>query len=44
MISASGYFVRLSLQAEVDVTAAVPHGHPVGIEVGDVNYTLATLQ
>ncbi|MGB3199288.1 MAG: transposase [Nodosilinea sp.] len=31
---ASGYFVMLSLQADVDVPAAVPHGHPVGIDVG----------
>ncbi|NCJ07127.1 transposase [Synechococcales cyanobacterium C] len=38
---ASGYFVMLSLQAEVDVPAAVPHGHPVGIDVG-LEYFLST--
>lgn len=31
---ASGYFVMLSLQADVDIPAVVPHGHPVGIDVG----------
>ncbi len=38
---ASGYFVMLSLQADVDVPAAVPHGHPVGIDVG-LEYFLST--
>jgi putative transposase len=38
---ASGYFVMLSLQADVDVPAAMPHGHPVGIDVG-LEYFLST--
>jgi len=38
---ASGYFVMLSLQADVDVPATVPHGHPVGIDVG-LEYFLST--
>ena len=31
---ASGYFVMLSLQADVDIPTVMPHGHPVGIDVG----------
>ena len=31
---ASGYFVMLSLQADVNVPTPAPHGHPVGIDVG----------
>ncbi|WP_245555353.1 hypothetical protein [Baaleninema simplex] len=31
---ASGYFVLLSLQADVEVPDVMPHGHPVGIDVG----------
>ncbi|MFQ3612452.1 MAG: transposase, partial [Cyanobacteriota bacterium] len=38
---ASGYFVLLSLQADVDVPAPMPHGHPVGIDVG-LEYFLST--
>jgi putative transposase len=38
---ASGYFVMLSLQADIDVPATVPHGHPVGIDVG-LEYFLST--
>jgi putative transposase len=38
---ASGYFVVLSLQADIDIPAAVPHGHPVGIDVG-LEYFLST--
>jgi putative transposase len=38
---ASGYFVMLSLQADVDVPAPMPHGHPVGIDVG-LAYFLST--
>ena len=38
---ASGYFVLLSLQADVDVPATMPHGHPVGIDVG-LEYFLST--
>lgn len=38
---ASGYFVMLSLEADVDIPAAVPHGHPVGIDVG-LEYFLST--
>ncbi|MFN4066806.1 MAG: RNA-guided endonuclease InsQ/TnpB family protein [Thermosynechococcus sp.] len=38
---ASGYFVMLSLEADVDVPAAVPHGHPVAIDVG-LEYFLST--
>ncbi len=30
----SGYFVVLSLQADVDIPDPMPHGHPVGIDVG----------
>jgi putative transposase len=38
---ASGYFVMLSLQAEIDIPAVMPHGHPVGIDVG-LEYFLST--
>jgi putative transposase len=38
---ASGYFVLLSLQAEIDVPAVMPSGHPVGIDVG-LEYFLST--
>ena len=38
---ASGYFVLLSLQADVNIPAAIPHGHPVGIDVG-LEYFLST--
>jgi putative transposase len=38
---ASGYFVMLSLQADVDIPEAMPHGHPVGIDVG-LEYFLST--
>jgi putative transposase len=38
---ASGYFVMLSLSADIDIPAAMPHGHPVGIDVG-LEYFLST--
>lgn len=38
---ASGYFVMLSLQADIDIPAVAPHGHPVGIDVG-LEYFLST--
>ena len=38
---ASGYFVMLSLQADVEVPAVTPHGHPVGIDVG-LEYFVST--
>jgi putative transposase len=38
---ASGYFVLLSLQAELDIPDPMPHGHPVGIDVG-LEYFLST--
>jgi putative transposase len=38
---ASGYFVVLSLQADVSVPDTIPHGHPVGIDVG-LEYFLST--
>ena len=38
---ASGYFIMLSLQADVDIPAMMPHGHPVGIDVG-LEYFLST--
>ena len=31
---ASGYFAMLSLQCDVQVPEAMPHGHPVGIDLG----------
>ncbi|MEN9232157.1 MAG: transposase, partial [Thermostichus sp. DG02_5_bins_236] len=38
---ASGYFVMLSLQADVAIPATMPHGHPVGIDAG-LEYFLST--
>lgn len=38
---ASGYFMVLSLQAEIDIPAVMPSGHPVGIDVG-LEYFLST--
>ncbi|NJM65103.1 MAG: transposase [Acaryochloris sp. RU_4_1] len=38
---ASGYFVLVSLQSDVEIPAVMPHGHPVGIDVG-LEYFLAT--
>jgi putative transposase len=38
---ASGYFVMLSLQADVKIPATMPYGHPVGIDVG-LEYFLST--
>lgn len=38
---ASGYFVMLSLQADVDIPETIPHGHSVGIDVG-LEYFLST--
>jgi putative transposase len=38
---ASGYFVLLSLEADVEIPAVMPHGHPVGIDVG-LEYFLST--
>ncbi len=38
---ASGYFVMLSLQADVNIPTSMPHGHPVGIDVG-LEYFLST--
>lgn len=38
---ASGYFVMLSLQADINIPDTVPHGHPVGIDVG-LEYFLST--
>lgn len=31
---ASGYFVQLSLECDVSVPDVMPHGHPVGIDLG----------
>ncbi|MDJ0595903.1 MAG: transposase [Pleurocapsa sp. MO_226.B13] len=31
---ASGYFVMLSLQLNVDVSDPLPHGHPLGLDLG----------
>ena len=31
---ASGYFVQLSLECDVSVPDVIPHGHPVGIDLG----------
>lgn len=31
---ASGYFAMLSLQCDVQVPDAIPHGHPMGIDLG----------
>jgi putative transposase len=38
---ASGYFAMLSLQCDVQVPDAMPHGHPIGIDLG-VEKFLAT--
>ncbi|WP_404785793.1 RNA-guided endonuclease InsQ/TnpB family protein [Altericista sp. CCNU0014] len=38
---ASGYFVMLSLQANLDIPATMQQGHPVGIDVG-LEYFLST--
>ncbi|NER79647.1 MAG: transposase [Leptolyngbya sp. SIO1D8] len=38
---ASGYFVMLSLQADVNVPDPMPHGHSLGIDVG-LEYFLST--
>jgi putative transposase len=38
---ASGYFVMLSLSADVNVPEAIPHGEPIGIDVG-LEYFLST--
>jgi putative transposase len=38
---ASGYFVMLSLSAEINIPEAMPHGEPIGIDVG-LEYFLAT--
>jgi len=38
---AFGYFVLLSLEADVEIPAVMPHGHPVGIDVG-LEYFLST--
>jgi putative transposase len=38
---ASGYFIMLSLQVNVDIPDTFPHGHPVGIDVG-LEYFLST--
>lgn len=38
---ASGYFVMLSLQCDVQIPDPIPHGHPIGIDLGLENF-LAT--
>jgi putative transposase len=38
---ASGYFVLLSIQADVNIPETMPHGHPIGIDVG-LEYFLST--
>ena len=38
---ASGYFVMLSLEADVDIPSPMAHGHPLGIDVG-LEYFLST--
>jgi putative transposase len=38
---ASGYFVMLSLEADVEVPSPVAHGHPLGMDVG-LEYFLST--
>lgn len=38
---ASGYFVMLSLEADVEIPDVMPQGHPVGIDVG-LEYFLST--
>lgn len=38
---ASGYFIMLSMEAEVDIPEVPPQGHPMGIDVG-LEYFLST--
>ena len=38
---ASGYYVMLSLQCDVEIPSVMPHGHPVGIDLG-LNAFVAT--
>jgi putative transposase len=38
---ASGYFVMLSLEADVNIPSTMAHGHPLGIDVG-LEYFLST--
>jgi putative transposase len=38
---ASGYFVMLSLQADVEIPDTMPHGHLIGLDVG-LEYFLST--
>jgi putative transposase len=38
---ATGYFVMLSLEADVSIPDRMPHGHPIGIDVG-LEYFLST--
>ena len=38
---ASGYFVMLSIEADITIPAPQPHGHPVGVDVG-LEYFLST--
>jgi putative transposase len=38
---ASGYFILLSLSADINIPAAMPHGHSIGIDVG-LEYFLST--
>jgi putative transposase len=38
---ASGYFVMLSLEADVNLASPMAHGHPLGIDVG-LEYFLST--
>jgi putative transposase len=38
---ATGYFVMLSLEADVNIPDTMPHGHPIGIDVG-LEYFLST--
>lgn len=34
---ATGYFVILSLQSDVDIPHPIPHGHPVGLDIGFIS-------
>ncbi len=38
---ASGYFINMSLESEVDIPAPFPHGNPLGIDIG-LKYFVAT--
>lgn len=38
---ASGYFVNMSLESDVDIPTPFPHGNPLGIDIG-LNYFVAT--